>query len=367
MSAGKALALGLVDHVVVNTQTSVERKGESGQMVYDYQWLSSLTSCVSKRKIGSKPFDLKTTSVSPTADSVTREEISIPEKEEEVVAKLLESWEKCEEKAVRKYPRKEGWLKTCLKYLVNMLIYATAVFQVWRKFRFTMPAPYLCLQTTFRCFYTQSWMEAMSLNALGFASLASTAESKSFMGLFLVTRKLKKFALTFGSKGKKKLQEKFDKETTGIFVAVSEKGLGFSSAFIQSLLYSGLEVHFTAVDANTQVTKAQICNLVSKHYDYALKKRHMTSSRCKAQIERLHWHLPSGIPQQQVKTIILVNAAFSRDSGAINELKSVLKSVVPKVSCVSKKNNCMCNFVKVLVILFFQPNDVFNQAINVSN
>ena len=75
-------------------------------------------------------------------------------------------------------------------------------------------------------------MEAMIINAQGFATLAITAESKNLMSLFCLTRKVKKQSLLFGLKPGIK-PKPFDRNSTRIIVAVSRKGLGFSAAFIQ--------------------------------------------------------------------------------------------------------------------------------------
>ena len=150
-----------------------------------------------------------------------------------------------------------------------------------------MPAPYACLQTTFRCLYAGSWMEAMGLNALGFASMATTAETKSLMMLFLVTRKLKKFALMFGLDADAKPQGNLDTQNTAVFVLISKAGLQFSSAFIQSLLYAGFKVY--VFDVGENISKKKVSELVNHHFHYALKRGYMKLPEVEAKMERLRF------------------------------------------------------------------------------
>lgn len=170
------------------------------------------------------------------------------------------------------------------------------------------------------------------MNALGFAVLAATAESKGLMGLFLLTRRLKKFALTFGFEEKERKQEKFDKEATIIFVVVSGEGIAFSSAFIQSLLYVGLKVHVASMGKT--VSEKELQRHVEKHFNYSVKRGHMTMAAVKEKMENLRFYATQ-IPKDLVTTErlgLVVNAVFSDDNGSVKrqilDLGSALRKVV---------------------------------------
>ena len=151
-----------------------------------------------------------------------------------------------------------------------------------------------------------------------------TAESKSLMNLFLVTRKLKKFALTFGLGSSEKSPEKLDKENTAVYVLVSKTGLHFSSAFIQGLLYAEWEVRVYEV---SQGIRRELQSLVRKHFNYALKRGHLKMEEVQERMEKLRFI--SAVDRNDGKqACLVVNAAFSEDT---NEAISTLLSQFPKV------------------------------------
>lgn len=82
-------------------------------------------------------------------------------------------------------------------------------------------------------------MESMTITAAGFATVATTAESKSLMHHFMSTRRLKKVALCMGSESNPKT---YDFSSTKLVVLISNRGLKFSAAVIQGLLYNKLSV-----------------------------------------------------------------------------------------------------------------------------
>ena len=313
------------------TDTAVRTDG-CGLRAYDYKWLSAVLTFVERRDIGGRPFLVNSKEgISAVDCNLTTGEWTATS-EEVMNDKMAETWQQCEEKAGKKYGditrRKWHLLKS---YAINLFFYVLALFSLWRRVGTKMPAPYICLQTAFRCLYAGSWSEAMSVNALGFAGLASTAESKGLMGLFLLTRRLKKFALTYGLRAKERKQEKFDKEKTIIFVAVSGEGIAFSSAFIQSLLYVGLKVYVTAVGRT--IGEKEIQKHVEKHFSYSIKRGHMKMSELKEKMENLHFY-DEEMPESLITTErlgLVVNAAFSNDNGSVKRQISHLSSALHKV------------------------------------
>ena len=326
ITAQKALKLGLVDYLMPNMETVVGKGEKSGEgKSYKYKWLSGLLACVDQRKVGKRLFHVCTRPEALVAEAIT---VSVEGEvgtlsEEELTSRLSESWEECEAKAALKYPTPRGKGRLILSYLLNTVFYIVALLQLLKQVRFRMPAPYACLQTTFRCLYAGSWMDAMALNALGFASMATTAETKSLMMLFLVTRKLKKFALMFGLDADAKPQGNLNVQDTAVFVLISKAGLQFSSAFIQSLLYAGFTVH--VVDGGENISKEKVSELVEHHFRYALKRGYIKLSEVEAKMEQLRFlNLDISWEQKMAEgtkqLCIVVDALFlSEEAGGVPE------------------------------------------------
>lgn len=326
INAQKALKLGIVDCLMPNMETVVrkEQKGGEGKS-YEYKWLSGLVACVEQRKVGKRLFHVCTRPEALVVEAIT---VNVDGamgslSEEELMSRLSESWEECEAKAAVKYPTPPGKGRLIPSYLLNTVFYIVALLQLLKQVRFRMPAPYACLQTTFRCLYAGSWMEAMALNALGFASMATTAETKSLMMLFLVTRKLKKFALMFGLDADAKPQGNLDIQNTAVFVLISKAELQFSSAFIQSLLYAGFKVY--VVDVGENISRKKVSELVNRHFHYALKRGYMKLPEVEAKMEGLHFLNLDIFREQKMaegtkQLCIVVNALFlSEEAGGSAE------------------------------------------------
>ena len=332
LTAQKALKVGLVDHVMSKTETLVHTDGD-GLRTYDYKWFSAVLTFIEHRNIGGRPFHVERREGSSAVECSVKLGEWTGVSEDALNEGSAESWQQCEEKAKKKYGDiTSGKCRLIKSYLINLVFYILALFSLWRRVGTRMPAPYVCLQTAFRCLYAGSWLEAMSVNALGFTTLASTAESKGLMGLFLLTRKLKKFALTYGLKAKERKPQRFDKETTIIFVTVSKEGIGFSSAFIQSLLYSGIKVHVTAVGGN--IGEREIRKQVEKHFSYALKRGRMKETELREKMENLQFY-ETQVPKNSIdreRLGVIVNAAFTNDKKSVEWLISDLRSALSKVS-----------------------------------
>lgn len=348
IDAQRALKLGLVDCLMPNLETLVQGGGSEGEeKSYEYKWLSNLLACVEQKKIGKRLIQVRSSKGISAVDITVNEERKMGLlTEEELMSELSGKWEECEAKAAVKYPASRGKVKIFLSYLGNVMFYTIALFQLLRQVRFRMPAPYACLQTAFRCLYAGSWMEAMSTNALGFANVATTAETKSLMMLFLATRKLKKFALTVGLDADTTPQGNLHPQDTTIFVLISKAGLKFSSAFIQSLLYADFTVY--AVDAGENISEKTVCASVKRHFNYSLKRGHMKLSQVEAKMEQFHF-LGSDISNEQKsvegrKLCVVVNSLFLGEvEGVPEELALQLEgwnTKVPtnKTSALAKHN-----------------------------
>ncbi len=326
VTAQQALKLGIVDHLMVTTDTTARDHGH-GLRSYDYKWFSSILACIEGGKLGKKTFDVcERDGLSAVDACLNAAELNFIS-EDVMMAALVGNWEACERKAARKYPRqgRGGRWSLAREYLVNVFFYLVALYQLWRRVGFTMPAPYTALHTTLRCLYAGSWLEAMQLNALGFVSVATTAEAKSLSSLFLLTRKLKGHSLAYGLDPSKKTQaalEKLDKENSVVLVTVSKEGMGFSSAFTQSLLYSGLEVHAVCSGQQATVTET-FRKMVRKQFDYSLKRGHLKEAEVRSKMDRLHLfsrssELAKGLAQVGDKQrCVVVHASFSGEKEAL--------------------------------------------------
>ena len=189
--------------------------------------------------------------------------------------------EECEAKAAGQYPTPCGKMTFFLSYLVNFTLYTIALFQLLRQV-YILPnaCPLHMPQTTCRCLYTGGNVEAMSTNALGFANVAMTAEAKSLRMVLLVTRKLKKLALTVVPTGKSEPMGysrfcPYLKSRAEVFICIHSK---------PPLHYTDFTVY--AVNAGENISKKTACASVRHHFDYFLKQHHMNSSQVKSKMEQ---------------------------------------------------------------------------------
>ena len=320
ISSHEALKQGIVDALVDETDTvNVSSEVTSS---YAYKWLSEFVRFIKIKKIGEKPFSLsyapKQSYCDVKIDSVSDDQIKTT---------FLEASGEYERKATLKYPRKDGRFYKMGSFIANMFFYMLALLQLWKTVGFRMPAPYLCLQTVFRCFYAGSWTEAMSLNAFGFALLCKTAESKNLMRLYLLTRKLKKFALSLGEAlippGSR---TSMDKNDTAIYCVVTTKCLRFSSSFVQGLIHSGFEV--CVVDFHNNMDCNKFRALVRKQFDYSIRRGHLTSQAVKQKMCKLHIVRKSDIfdfeHSSKPAQCFLIDLCFWLEDAEVNSLRSSL-------------------------------------------
>lgn len=277
VSGKRALELGMVDQLFHKTQSLSKSQSTSSGAFYDYQWLSGLLTCIEEQKIGVKSFVVVlkeggATAVSAVVDvSQLANEIS----EEVMASSVDENWEECERKAEVKYPPlKGGHFRFFFNFLLNALLYSVTIVQLIRKIGLKMPAPFASLLTTFRCLYAGKWRQIMAVNAHGMSSLVITAESTALMLLFVLTRKLKKLAVSFGLKPSESSTSFRDLDCS-VLVYLSKDLLHFSLPFIQSLLYSGVPTNVVVVDK--AVVSSEVSPAIRCHFNYALNRGYISS------------------------------------------------------------------------------------------
>ena len=326
VNANKALSMGLVDMVMTSTETTATHLGED-KYSYDYKWLTNILACIDRKTIGKKEIHV----ASQQKDLVAVDSIVVSEDvldEDELMTTLGDHWTDFEKKAVEKYPATRGRVRLTLSYLMNTIYYLLALVQLWRQVGSKIPAPYICLLTVFRCLYAGSWKEAMGLSSLGFSLLATTAESKGLMNLFLLTRKLKRLAVNFSLNEREK-PPVISKEITNILVLTSQRGLSFSSAFIQGLLYSGFEVR--VVDVSERLTKSKVENLVRRHFNYSLKRHHLSQEDVQQKLSLLSFSHGSDISGLVFTGSPLFVADCSMNEEVAKEVVRSLKERTPQV------------------------------------
>ena len=354
VNANKALSMGLVDMLMTSTETTATHLGERTYS-YDYKWLTNILACVDKKRIGKKEILVESQHKDLVAvDSiVVSEEVSDESSEDELMSALGKHWIDCERKAIEKYPASTGRVRLALSYLVNSIYYLLALVQLWRQVGSKIPAPYICLLTVFRCLYAGSWKEAMVLNSLGFSLLATTAESKGFMSLFLLTRKLKRLAVDFTLDQKEK-PPVISKESTNILVLTSEHGLAFSSVFVQGLLYTGFEVR--VVDVSEKLTKSKVENLVRKHFNYSLKRHHLSEKDVQQKLSLLSFNHGSDISGLVFTDSPVFIADCSMTEQGVKEVLSTIQEHTPQaILCVNTIDNsfCLCTVCLYVLCMYF--------------
>lgn len=265
----------MVDQLWPATQTVLKSAARDGAAVYDYQWLSSLLSCIEKQEIGNKPFIVGTHTDTSAVSSYVMLSGAISQRE--MMVSVDENWAECEKKAELKYPwgRNRGYCLGLFDVILHVVLYTLTVVQLWSKVGLKMVAPYMCLHATFRCMYSGTWLEAMATNAHAMCTLIVSPEASGLMSLFLITRKLKKLAVCFGLKGTEKAPV-YKELDYSLFVYVSNDMLKISTHFIQSLLYNKIAV--VVVIAGKAVKQSAVSGQIRKHFDYALKRGYITGA-----------------------------------------------------------------------------------------
>ena len=329
MTASKALKLGIVDCLFDSTQSLPEGGGgEKGGHAksYKYQWLSCILDCVEKGQLGDKPLVLEYgNGTDAVGVGIGKDQDAISEQE------LWDRFGSClwqsEAKVRLKYPRVAGMLAPMATHLMDSAAYVVAAFQTWGKIGATMPAPYACLKTTFQCCHVPDWAQAMTMNAVGFSSVASTAEAKGLMGLFLLSRRLKRFALTYGVEFRD-VPVKFDVTSALVVVMVSSEWARYPIAFAQGLLHAGHTVAMVPISGGLDCD--QLVEEVRQHFGYSLKRGHLTMEEVEGKMKRLLC-LQSDLPGkvlEGVASVVVVNAA------GVDTYASKIESIVASV----KKN-----------------------------
>ena len=329
VTAGKALKLGLVDCLFESTQSILEGGGGGREhsRSYKYQWLSCILDSVEKGRLGAKPLALEYGNGTDAAEMGMGNSLDTIS-EEVLWEKLGSSPGQVEAKARHKYPRETGVLGSTVDHLMDLAVYVAAMFQMWQRVGSVMPAPYACLQTTLQCYHAPGWIQAMMLNAVGFSGVASTAEAKSLMGLFLMSRRLKRFALTYGV-GFADTPAKFDVGGALVVVVVTSEWIRHPIAFVQGLLYAGHTV--ATVTVSGELDCDHLVEQVNQHFCYSLKKGHLSMEEVEGKMKRLHC-FQSELPSKMVdglSSVVLVNATGGENTHAA-KVQSIVSMVMSK-------------------------------------
>ena len=301
----------------------------SDEVVYDYQWLNKVLDFLECREIGNQTLEVEkrgvTTAVSATLQSSGREGCKKMISEEDLVQSLAVDWEACEEKARTKYPVvQKNIFQKILDCVYHVLICSVTVLQIVWTVGLKMPAPYACLQTTLRCYYAGSWLEAMSLNALGLASLIVTPTSKGLMSLFLCSRSLKKAAVNFDRKPSGERASKFD---CNIFVLASDGYKDRWTAFVQGLLYNGLAANLIVPNESLAHLNAE--ESVREHFKYSLKRRRLIEEEVDEMMRLLFCREVPDLEQHLKKNCsgVCTAVVINMSSGTFPDYEVVMRNI----------------------------------------
>lgn len=233
-----------------------------------------------------------------------------------------EIWKRYEEKFEKRFPQQSS-ISSFLHYHADLLAYAAALFQLWRRVGRQMPAPYVTLHSTLQCLYPGRHDDPLSLSTSNIARVIVTAENKSIMGLFLALRALKKYATHYGLRRSKK-RPVFDKEKLTVVVLLSENGMQFGSALIQGLLYAGVRVR------SVGVREGEVREKVESLFDYAVRRGHMKEEEVKAKMQCLtiseRWEeggeeeVGRGESGERERETVLINASLTTDATILNQV-----------------------------------------------
>ena len=120
----------------------VSEHSEIENTSFEYQWLSAVScSGFLDRKAAFFPKETSSSQV------VTNVHLL---KEEELLSLTSLVGVSSDEKATLKYPRRSSRISLLFNFIINLVVYFFALVQLWRNVGIRMPAPYACLQTTFR-------------------------------------------------------------------------------------------------------------------------------------------------------------------------------------------------------------------------
>lgn len=327
IGAKKALQFGIVDALWSETQS------HSNQFGYEYDWIDELLQCIKKRKIGKRKFEITQRNKEV---NLSRKSVHLPQLSEESLRDEMPlSWVKSNKKIPVKYSaysmRNLSFLSP-FRHLYNYLLYVITVIQLWRKVKGRMPSPYIALQTVWQCYNATTVYDAVIYSATGFTKLCLTAESKSLMSLFVSARQLKKDALSYAAPRGSQREKTID----STFVVVSVSGLQYASSFIQSLIYADMNVIVIMLGPEYSL-KNKLRDLIGDHFNYAVKRGHMTQEEVNQKIvnKLTVWTSTDvSVADQGRDVCVLVNMAFQDELfPEVLALKNLIKKKVIELTC----------------------------------
>ena len=270
VTSNRAVSLGISDAEWTNTQ-SVPSAGR-----YNYEWVEELIQCINAKAIGRKRL---TVNVSGTPSVVA---MAMPRLSEDALSeKLSISWPALEKKSLTKYGNRASVSPTLgspVSHAKDWLSYAAAVYQLGKTVGRAMPGPYQVLQTTWLCYNTPSWYDAIVSNTAGFSKLVVTAESKGLMWLFLMARQIGKEAV---EQARGSNQENKSQSNPEVVILVDSKGVQYSSGLVQALVYVDISVRVVAME---DTIVGNMRPAVTRLFDYAVKKGYITKVDAKQKI-----------------------------------------------------------------------------------
>ncbi len=237
--------------------------------------------CIDSGQIGGKRFDCKC-HASPLIPAV----LSLPDISEENILNDSKSfsWQKCDEKALKKFrhrPASNHTPLSLLRFAFDFLVYAISAFQVYRKVGVVMPAPYAILECTWKAYQAPSIRGGVVECSSGFSELVESAESKSLMSLFLLARKLKKQSM-----GENKGTVPYPSEV--VMVTDGQVGVNHATKLIQSLLYSDVKVGVVLTGSDRNKAWSKLISGIENLFEYSVSRGHMTEQTVDSKMCRLH-------------------------------------------------------------------------------
>ena len=333
ITAKKALSLGIVDHLLTETSTVAKTTRGQGSQQYEYHWLPGLVRCIEEGRVGRRRLVVGRREGVESVECDMEEGVEVPL--EKVMGDKegaqMEIWKRYEEKFAKRFPQRSS-ISGFLHYYTDLLAYAAALFQLWRRVGRVMPAPYVTLHSTLQCLYPGRHDNPLSLSTANIARVIVTAESKSIMGLFLAMRALKKYATHYGLRRSKTT---FDKERLTVTVLLSEEGLQFGSALIQGLLYAGVRVR------GVGVREEEVREKVEGLFGYAVKRGHMKEEEVRVRMQGLtasqRWEeggegeVGKGESGEGEREAVLINASLTTDATILNQVMESCRKNYSKV------------------------------------
>lgn len=326
----QALELGLVDEIWPERGVS------------QYDWLNELVGCIEGKELGNKQL-----AVSLRGGMAV---ISLPPVDRMTAETLIEqihpSWQASEKKVQIKFPFSPS-SNSCISavtYIYHLVVYILMAFQLWRKVGGAFSAPYYLLRTVWQCYHAPTWLQATTLNAVGFVQLVMKAECKGLMGLFLSSRQLKKQVLSYGREPKDRESEAVAQDIS-VVVVLSQKRLTYGAAFVQSLLYARLNV--LVVLAEEELTKDKVVEAeIRRLFRYAVRKGYTNQREVEKRMRGVISYVSMRVQEDRLKErCVLFNMAPGRSSGRrdrMQELVARLRENIEVRTWAGKKQGAVC-------------------------